>query len=51
MATHSKTTTSRCTTEEEMGTHKFEIIGYNVKKGMGIGNFVQSATFTIDDHS
>jgi speckle-type POZ protein len=34
-----------------MGTHKFEIIGYNLKKGMGIGNFVQLATFTIGNRS
>ena len=34
-----------------MGTHKFEIVRYCLKKGMGIGNFVQSASFTISGHS
>jgi speckle-type POZ protein len=37
-----------------MGTHTFEIVRYNLKKGMGIGNFVQfvqSAIFTVGGHS
>jgi speckle-type POZ protein len=37
-----------------MGTHTFEIVRYNLKKGMGISNFVQfvqSAIFTVGGHS
>lgn len=45
MATKSKMTASRCTTET------FEIVGYSLKRGIGIGNFVRSATFTVGGHS
>lgn len=42
---------SRCSTWAEMGTHTFEIVGYSLNKGMGIGNFIESAIFTVDRHS
>ena len=51
MATQSKVTASRCTTQAEMGTHTFEIVGYSLMKGMGIGKFVQSDIFTVEGHS
>ncbi|VAI03809.1 unnamed protein product [Triticum turgidum subsp. durum] len=38
---------SRCTTETAKGTHVLEIIGYSLKKGLGIDKFVQSAIFTV----
>jgi speckle-type POZ protein len=38
---------STCTTEKAKGTHVFEIVGYSLKKGLGIGKFVRSATFTV----
>jgi speckle-type POZ protein len=34
-----------------MGKHTFEIVGYSLMKGMGIGNFIQSAIFTVGGHS
>uniref|UniRef100_A0A0A9HAP9 BTB domain-containing protein n=1 Tax=Arundo donax TaxID=35708 RepID=A0A0A9HAP9_ARUDO len=47
MSPESKTTASRCTTEAETGSHTFEIVGYSLKKGIGIGRFVRSTTFTV----
>ncbi|KAF8749607.1 hypothetical protein HU200_012625 [Digitaria exilis] len=32
--------------EEENG-HVFEIVGYNLMRGLGVGNFVRSRTFSI----
>ncbi|CAD6340056.1 unnamed protein product [Miscanthus lutarioriparius] len=51
MATQSKVTSSRCTTQAEMGTHTFEIVRYSLMKGMCIGKFVQSDIFTVGGHS
>lgn len=45
-----KMTASRCTTEAETGVHTFEIIGYSFKRGVGIGSFFQSDTFTVGGH-
>ena len=42
-----KLTVSRCSTHKEKGAHIFEIAGYSLKKGMGVGKFVRSATFTV----
>lgn len=47
MGPESKNTASRCTTETVRGTHAFEIVGYSLKKGIGVGRFVRSATFTV----
>ncbi|KQJ95632.1 hypothetical protein BRADI_3g18256v3 [Brachypodium distachyon] len=47
MGAASMETASRCSTEKEKGAHVFEISGYSLKKGMGVGKFVQSATFTV----
>ncbi|XP_051201251.1 BTB/POZ and MATH domain-containing protein 2 [Lolium perenne] len=38
---------SRCTTERAKGTHVFEIVGYSLIKGLGVGEYVRSATFTV----
>nr|CAB3486377.1 unnamed protein product [Digitaria exilis] len=42
-----KKTASRCTTEAARGEHVFEIVGYNLMRGLGVGNFVRSRTFSI----
>ncbi|KAL6659230.1 hypothetical protein ACP70R_003270 [Stipagrostis hirtigluma subsp. patula] len=41
------TTVSRCSPEKTQGRHVFEIAGYSLLKGLGVGNFVQSGTFTV----
>lgn len=47
MGSKSKKTTSRHITEAETGTHAFEIVGYSLKKGIGVGKFIMSGTFTV----
>ncbi|CAO2168433.1 unnamed protein product [Urochloa humidicola] len=47
MGSESKKTASIHTTETETGTHSFKIVGYTLKKGFGVGNSIQSGTFTI----
>ncbi|CAL5007570.1 unnamed protein product [Urochloa decumbens] len=47
MPSASKKTASRCTTEAARGTHLFEIVGYSLKRGLGVGKFVRSRTFTV----
>lgn len=44
-------TASRCTTGKAVGSHEFEIDGYSLKKGMGVGKFVRSATFTVGGYN
>jgi speckle-type POZ protein len=39
-----------CITEMVRGTHAFEISGYNLLKGLGIGNFIRSTTFAVSGH-
>ncbi|CAM0909186.1 unnamed protein product [Alopecurus aequalis] len=39
-------TTSTCTLEE-CGEHMFKIDGYSLCKGIGVGRFIQSATFAV----
>ncbi|RLN05254.1 hypothetical protein C2845_PM13G06500 [Panicum miliaceum] len=51
LGSQSKKTASTCTTEIETGIHKFKIIGYNLKRGIGIGNFFQSDTFMVGGHN
>ncbi|XP_031099134.1 BTB/POZ and MATH domain-containing protein 2-like [Ipomoea triloba] len=41
------TTTSTCRTETINGSHDFKIKGYSLSKGMGIGKYVASETFTV----
>ncbi|CAL4997499.1 unnamed protein product [Urochloa decumbens] len=47
MPSASKKTASRCTTEAARGTHLLEIVGYSHKRGLGVGKFVRSRTFTV----
>uniref|UniRef100_A0A0A8XX45 BTB domain-containing protein n=1 Tax=Arundo donax TaxID=35708 RepID=A0A0A8XX45_ARUDO len=47
MSSESKKTASRCSTVAETGTHTFEIVGYSLKKGIGVGKFVRSGTFAV----
>ncbi|TVU42645.1 hypothetical protein EJB05_09064, partial [Eragrostis curvula] len=42
-----ETTVSRCTIKKAQGTHAFEIVDYTLQKGIGVGNFVRSGTFTV----
>lgn len=37
-------------TEKAKGTHIFKIDGYSLMKGMGVGRFVQSATFAVSGY-
>ncbi|KAL6659257.1 hypothetical protein ACP70R_003297 [Stipagrostis hirtigluma subsp. patula] len=41
------TTVSRCTPETHQGKHLFEIFGYSQHRGMGIGEFIRSGTFSV----
>lgn len=50
MGTQSNKKVSRCTTESETDIHSFEIVGYSLKRGIGIGSFIQSDTFTVGGH-
>ncbi|TVU42655.1 hypothetical protein EJB05_09074, partial [Eragrostis curvula] len=47
MGSKFKKTASRHTTEAETGMHAFEIVGYTLQKGVGVGKFIRSATFTV----
>ncbi|KAL6659225.1 hypothetical protein ACP70R_003265 [Stipagrostis hirtigluma subsp. patula] len=40
-------TASTCTLEMPRGRHVFKIAGYSLLKGLGVGEFVRSDTFTI----
>ncbi|KQK12695.1 BTB/POZ and MATH domain-containing protein 2 [Brachypodium distachyon] len=41
---------SRCTAETEKGAHTFEINGYSLHRGHGVGRFLRSANFTVGGH-
>ncbi|KAL9289768.1 hypothetical protein ACSQ67_024453 [Phaseolus vulgaris] len=43
-------TDSLSVTETVNGTHNFELKGYSLTKGMGIGKFIASETFTVGGH-
>jgi speckle-type POZ protein len=45
-----ETTGSRCAPQTAQGRHVFEIAGYSLQKGLGVGKFVQSATYAIGSH-
>ena len=49
--TPTPTTTSTSMTETVNGSHRFNISGYSLSKGMGIGNYVASDTFNAGGHS
>ncbi|OEL30662.1 BTB/POZ and MATH domain-containing protein 6 [Dichanthelium oligosanthes] len=38
---------SRCTPETARGRHVFEIAGYSLVRGLGIGNYIRSGTFSV----
>ncbi|KAF8662643.1 hypothetical protein HU200_056244 [Digitaria exilis] len=42
-----KKTASGCTTEAARGEHVFKIVGYSLKRGLGVGKFVRSRTFSV----
>ncbi|XP_010227275.1 BTB/POZ and MATH domain-containing protein 2 [Brachypodium distachyon] len=44
-------TSSRCVTESSTGTHDFELPNYRLLDGMGVGNYVSSATFGIGGYN
>ncbi|CAL5011091.1 unnamed protein product [Urochloa decumbens] len=50
MSTKSKDTALLCTSEAYMSTYKFKIADYSLTRGIGVGNFIRSATFTIGGH-
>ncbi|KAL6659269.1 hypothetical protein ACP70R_003309 [Stipagrostis hirtigluma subsp. patula] len=47
MGSESKKTSSCHTTEAETGTHSFKIVGYSLKKGIGVDKFIGSGIFTV----
>ncbi|OEL33331.1 BTB/POZ and MATH domain-containing protein 2, partial [Dichanthelium oligosanthes] len=42
-----RTTASTCAPETARGTHVLKIVGYSLHKGLGAGNYIRSATFTV----
>ncbi|KAE9463900.1 hypothetical protein C3L33_04082, partial [Rhododendron williamsianum] len=44
-------TTSTAVTETVNGSHQFKITGYTLSKGIGIGKYVASDTFTVGGYS
>ncbi|KAH0888478.1 hypothetical protein HID58_050907 [Brassica napus] len=44
-------TVSTSLTETVNGFHEFKISGYSLTKGVGVGKYVASDTFTVDGHS
>ena len=45
MASESRKSVSRYTTNTEKGSHAFEISGYSLIKDIGVGRFIRSSTF------
>ncbi|XP_048526807.1 BTB/POZ and MATH domain-containing protein 1-like [Triticum urartu] len=43
----SATTASACIPDSARGTHVFTVAGYRLHKGIGVGNFIRSATFAV----
>ncbi|WVZ05538.1 hypothetical protein V8G54_018884 [Vigna mungo] len=43
-------TNSLSVTETVNGTHNFELKGYSLTKGMGVGKFIESEAFTVGGH-
>uniref|UniRef100_M8ARB0 Speckle-type POZ protein-like protein n=1 Tax=Aegilops tauschii TaxID=37682 RepID=M8ARB0_AEGTA len=41
------TTASVCVPDTARGTHVFTVAGYRLHKGLGVGNFIRSATFAV----
>ncbi|TVU42592.1 hypothetical protein EJB05_09010, partial [Eragrostis curvula] len=45
------TTMSTCTEDTEQGKHVFRIFDYSKHRGIGIGEFIKSGTFSIGGHN
>ncbi|TVU42432.1 hypothetical protein EJB05_08837, partial [Eragrostis curvula] len=43
-------TASICAAEAARGTHLFKIANYSLHKGLGVGKFISSATFSVGGH-
>lgn len=43
----SPNTRSTSVAQTVRGTHQFELVGYSLKKGLGVGEFVRSGTFAV----
>ncbi|TVU42430.1 hypothetical protein EJB05_08835, partial [Eragrostis curvula] len=43
-------TASICAAEAARGTHSFKIANYSLHKGLGVGKFISSATFSVGGH-
>ncbi|RCV29512.1 hypothetical protein SETIT_6G019700v2 [Setaria italica] len=44
-------TTSTCTPQTARGRHVFQIEGYTLHRGLGVGKFIQSAAFAVGGYS
>uniref|UniRef100_A0A0A9H1A1 MATH domain-containing protein n=1 Tax=Arundo donax TaxID=35708 RepID=A0A0A9H1A1_ARUDO len=44
------TTASTCTPQTARGRHLFEITGYSLLKGLGVGDYIESDAFTVGGH-
>ncbi|KAL6843199.1 hypothetical protein ACP4OV_026912 [Aristida adscensionis] len=40
-------TTSTCFLEQEQGTHAFDVLGYSLHRGMGVGKGIASGVFSV----
>ncbi|KAF7004712.1 hypothetical protein CFC21_019909 [Triticum aestivum] len=45
------TTASACIPDTARGTHVFTLAGYRLHKGIGVGNFIRSATFAVGGYA
>ncbi|CAL5007384.1 unnamed protein product [Urochloa decumbens] len=43
-------TASMCAAETARGTHSFKIAGHSLHKGLGVGNCIDSGTFSVGGH-
>ncbi|CAO2201025.1 unnamed protein product [Urochloa humidicola] len=43
-------TASMCAPEKAQGTHTFDVFGYSLHRGMGVGRRVSSAVFSVGGH-
>ncbi|KAI3968390.1 hypothetical protein MKW92_029306 [Papaver armeniacum] len=48
--TDHKILSSKTTTEAVKGSHEYVIKAYSIAKGMGVGNYISSRTFTVGGH-
>ncbi|KAL6843200.1 hypothetical protein ACP4OV_026913 [Aristida adscensionis] len=43
-------TASMCFPEQEQGTHAFDVFGYSLHRGMGVGKCITSGVFSVGGH-